>query len=274
VCFKARRGGLVRCERCGCYQTDPPPLTDSDRAKEFYTQYYASHEVLANPAPVTGDSRTAGFWKVASQVPVLQKVETRIADIGCGDGHLCRELVYAGWSKVVGVEASDVRVERARKFYPQVTFHSSSLGEGGEAPGSFDVIVMEAVIEHLPDPVGLLRELRRFLRAGGRIVLTTPNLDSGHFRVLGRRWTGMLAPHAHIFMFTESSIKEVMELAGFEAEAAGSFRDAHYTIKQWTKRLFSGDVKGAIWRAHQEMGTLYGRMIGKHEMLFGVGRVR
>jgi len=271
--FHARRGGLARCTSCGCFQTDPPPLTDSQQSEEFYTHYYANLEMNARPIARPSQSRTAGFWRVAEQFAPLQRSLMTVADIGCGDGHLCAELKGAGWSDVTGVELSAVRVARARRFYPDVNFYDRPLPQTAMKQGSFDLIVSESTIEHLPEPLTVLREIRPYLRPGGRIVVTTPNLESGHFRLLGRRWTGMLAPHAHIFMFTQSSLKLALEQAGYSVETTGSFADEPYTLSKWTRRLLSGDIKGAIWRAHQELGTLYGRLIGQRAMLYAVGRV-
>ncbi len=134
-------------------------------------------------------------------------------------------------------------------------------------------MVMDSVIEHLPNPVETVRDLRRFLKPGGTIVLLTPNMESGHFRFLGKRWTGMLAPHAHIFMFTGSfSFSPLLERAGFfRFPACGSLHMPAYTVPlKFAERLFSGDVKGAVWRAHQEIGGLYGRAIQSGPMLYVV----
>jgi 2-polyprenyl-3-methyl-5-hydroxy-6-metoxy-1,4-benzoquinol methylase len=219
-------------------------------------------------------SRTAGFWRVADQFPALREVGTRVIDIGSGDGHLCAELKGAGWPEVVGVEASATRATRARALYPNITFYDRTLAKATLKEDSFDLVVMESVIEHLPEPLTQLREVRNFAGSGGRLVVTTPNMDSGHFRLLGRRWTGMLAPHAHIFLFTASSLRTALERAGFRVEAVGSFDLARYTMRQLISRLLSGDVKGALWRTHQELGTAYGRVVHQEPMLYAVGRAQ
>jgi SAM-dependent methyltransferase len=270
--FRGKRAGLAQCEICSCYQTDPPPITQDGQSEDFYTQYYAQLEMESHPLVDPARSRASGFWRVAEQFPPLQKVENNVVDIGSGDGHLCAELRGAGWPVVAGVDASSTRVARARRFYPEISFYEHSLSKTHLDENSFDLVVMEAVIEHLPEPLDQLRQLRRYTREGGRIVITTPNMDSGNFRFLGRRWTGMLAPHAHIFLFTQRAIKTALEKAGFEVELGGSFEDIHVTFGKLVKRFLSGDVKGAIWRAHQEVGTLYGRYIHQGPMLFAVGR--
>ena len=273
-CFRARRGGLARCEGCGCYQTDPPPLRQSEQTEEFYTSYYSRLQMDAPLVRKPVQSRTAGFWRVADQFPALREVAERAVDIGSGDGHLCAELKCAGWPVVVGVEASATRTARARALYPEIPFYDGTLAKAALGEDSFDLVAMESVIEHLPAPLIQLREIKKLTRTGGRLVVTTPNMDSGHFRLLGRRWTGMLAPHAHIFLFTASSLRTALERAGFRVETVGSFDLEPYTSRQLIARLLSGDIKGALWRTHQELGTAYGHFIHQEPMLYAVGRTQ
>jgi hypothetical protein len=118
--------------------------------------------------------------------------------------------------------------------------------------------------------VETVRDLKRFLKPGGTIVLLTPNMESGHFRFLGKRWTGMLAPHAHIFLFTKSALSRLLSQAGFSVSAGGSLHMPVFGPADFLKRFFRGDVKGAVWRAHQEIGGIYGRAIRSGPMLYVV----
>jgi len=274
ICFRAPRGGLARCEGCGCYQTDPPPLRQSEQSEEFYTCYYSRLKMDTLPVRNPCQSRVAGFWRVADQFPALREVAMRAVDIGSGDGHLCAELKGDGWPEAIGVEPSGTRVSRARALYPDITFYDGTLATSALRRDSFDLVVMESVIEHLPEPLTQLHEVKRIMRTSGRLVITTPNMDSGHFRLLGRRWTGMLAPHAHIFLFTASSLRTALERAGFRVEAVGSFDLERYTLRRLISRLLSGDVKGALWRAHQELGAAYGHVVSQQAMLYAIGRAQ
>ena len=261
--FRTPRFGLLRCASCGGYRIDPPPLQHESQSETFYTEYYSSLEV-----PASG----SWFQKVAVHVPELAGAGKTAADIGCGDGHLCAELHGRGWQRVIGIEVSRTRVARARRRYPEIEFYDGPLDSTGVAKQSLDLVVMDSVIEHLLNPVGVLREIAEYLKPSGRILLLTPNLESGHFRFLGRRWTGMLAPHAHIFLFTRSSIARLLQISGFQVTHTGSLHAPLYTAGEWLRRLFSGDVKGAVWRAHQEVGALYGRLIGSGPMLYAVAQ--
>jgi SAM-dependent methyltransferase len=270
LCFRTPRFGLLRCSACGTYQTDPPPLRGNDDSTHFYTDYYSKPQVAVELAQQALPSRDAWFWRVAEKVPQLTKVRHSVADVGSGDGHFCAELHAAGWPNVTGIEISRPRVARARQLYPEIPFYDCPVGETPIPEQSLDLMVMDSVIEHLPDPVKMVRDLRRFLKPGGTIVLLTPNMESGHFRFLRRRWTGMLAPHVHIFLFTGPALSQLLAQEGFTVSSYGSLHMPVYSPIAYLRRLASGDVKGTLWRAHQEIGGLYGRAIGAGPMLYVV----
>lgn len=268
--FRTRRFGLLRCTGCGSYRIDPPPITSAGESEEFYTGYYRDGGAFAPVPNGHGCTRPSWFSSVAGKVPALAKAGRSVLDVGCGDGHLCEQLHRQGWEEVRGLDISKSRIERARMRYPHLRFYDCALPETDIQPGSLDLIIMEAVVEHLPEPVRILEQIRTYMATGGRVVLTTPNMESGHFRLIGRRWTGMLAPHAHIFLFTAASIKTLLRAAGLTPECAGSFHTPLYSPAEYLRRLLRGDVKGTAWRAHQEMGALYGRLVHSGPMLFAV----
>jgi SAM-dependent methyltransferase len=71
--------------------------------------------------------------------------------------------------------------------------------------GTFDVIVMLDVIEHLPDPHDVLHLLGRHLAPGGIIVITTGDFGSPVARLFGRHWR-LMTPPQHLWFFTRESL--------------------------------------------------------------------
>jgi SAM-dependent methyltransferase len=241
----------------------------------FYTDYYATGQfpqgvgTAARPSGTTRDSR---FWRVVEQVPELGVPRQRVADIGCGEGGLCGDLKAAGWPSVVGFDVSRSRVSRAREKHPDIEFHDRAFPDCGVPEGSLDLVIMDNVVEHLPDPPAMLRSVARALKTGGRLVLITPNMRSGQFRLLGRRWTAELSPHTHIFLFTTYAVSLIVSMCGFLLETTGSFHLASYPFREILRQFRRGEYKEAVWHAMNEAGARYARLIRAGPMLFAVAR--
>ena len=269
LCWRTPRFGLAQCRACGCFRIDPPPLTTDEACEQFYTDYYQAPRQYAE-ASAAGENRSSRFWEVAALHPQLLQCGDAALDIGCGEGQLCAELMRHGWPTVVGVDVSKSRIRRARTLHPRVRFFDVPLAQTDVAPGKFDLVVLDNVIEHLPDPLATVRELRPYLAPNGRLVIITPNMDSGHYRLLRHRWTPELAPHAHIYLFTGLALRRLLSMAGFDVEVTGSFHLAGMPVATMLSRAARGDVKGAVWRAVQDMGSVYGHLIGAGPMLYGI----
>jgi SAM-dependent methyltransferase len=104
-----------------------------------------------------------------------------------------------GWHEVIGFEISGSRAARTKALYPEVKIIHGLPDSSNLVTNSLDLAIMEAVIEHIPEPVAALNNLRKFLKKEGLIAMTTPNLESGHFKILKHRWTSMLSFHSHVY---------------------------------------------------------------------------
>jgi 2-polyprenyl-3-methyl-5-hydroxy-6-metoxy-1,4-benzoquinol methylase len=278
VQFRTSRFGLLRCSGCGCFQINPPAIRADQDSGDFYTSYYNSRDPQASgdTPPFQGStapaSRTSRFWRVAAQYPVLDAAGETVVDVGCGDGLLCGELLQAGWTRVLGIDVAQGRIEHARGLYPSASFHCGSIDECGVGPASVDLAIMDNVIEHLPAPRAFLESLHRYVKPGGRTVLITPNMESGNYRLLGRRWTPELAPHAHLFLFTRASLTRLLERTGFAVDMSGTFAPPSPYGRESIRAAASGHLKVCIWSAAQAAGDVYARAIGQGGMVFASGR--
>jgi 2-polyprenyl-6-hydroxyphenyl methylase/3-demethylubiquinone-9 3-methyltransferase len=98
----------------------------------------------------------------------------RVLDVGCGEGRFAAELARAG-AHVVGIDVAEEPLRRARMRHPELDLRLVA-GEGPWelADASFDVVWAGEVIEHVADTAAWLSELRRVLRSGGSLLLSTP----------------------------------------------------------------------------------------------------
>jgi 2-polyprenyl-3-methyl-5-hydroxy-6-metoxy-1,4-benzoquinol methylase len=145
----------------------------------------------------------------------------RVLDAGCGDGinlsFLDRLAESRRWStKLIGADYSTLRITRARNQHASGLVQTSLTALGFD-DSSFDVVLCNQVLEHVPDCPTALRELRRVLRPGGLLLVGVPNEGSalGLLRnhVLQR---SILRSTDHVNMFTRRLLSDWLRDAGFE----------------------------------------------------------
>jgi SAM-dependent methyltransferase len=131
----------------------------------------------------------------------------RILDYGAGEGDMSIVLLELG-AHVVAVEpyghgpAQGKRAETVRAL-EQIT-----------GKHEFDGIVMTEVIEHVRDPIGVLRKLKSYLKREGWIFVTTPNNQSLRARLLRGRWPERLK-YGHLHLFSRRALGKSLTAAGF-----------------------------------------------------------
>ena len=134
-----------------------------------------------------------------------------LLDVGCGNGRLLAVMRLLGW-RVAGIEpdsesaaiarqTTGARIDRARddELYPS---------------GSFDVVTMNHVLEHVEDPGVLLGRCFRVVRPGALIGIVVPNWRSLGHRLFKRDWYA-LEPPRHVVMYEPSTLERMLERAGF-----------------------------------------------------------
>jgi ubiquinone/menaquinone biosynthesis C-methylase UbiE len=109
-------------------------------------------------------------------VPVTK--ETTLLDVGCGDGALTGMIYRSFGCQITGTDTSGRGLELAAEMFRKYGFRGEfRLGQEWQLPfsdRSFDVVVCAEMIEHVSEPRKTLRELKRVLKPGGYLVITTP----------------------------------------------------------------------------------------------------
>lgn len=95
-------------------------------------------------------------------------------EFGCGVGWLTATLASAGID-TLGIDLDAAKIEHARRVHPGVRFEVMDMAPGTFAPASFDLIVSNQVLEHVPDVAAVLEMLREVTRPGGRAFFSVPN---------------------------------------------------------------------------------------------------
>ncbi len=194
---------LVRCEHCGFIYLNPQP-DDREMTKHYPGFHYASVQFPQALPP-------AYSWRF-SQIERRQK-KGRLLEVGCGEGFFLTFALQRGWEGY-GLDTSPEAIQAAKKRLSD-RVAASTLLDASYQSDSFDVVSLFEVLEHLPDLMGHLREIRRVLKPGGWVCLSVPNFASLERRIFGKWWVGLDAPR-HLQQFTPKSLRFVLEAAEFE----------------------------------------------------------
>jgi len=213
--FSSRTYDLRQCPACR-FAFVANPWTDYPR---IYTdQYYAGRgadphvDYVHETAHWDTTVRRYEWRGILAAVSALTDIGggTRWLDYGCGNGGLVRYAAEAGRAQVFGYDTGAM-AESARRSGLQI-LDDRQLGD---AKGTFDLITAIEVIEHVPEPLDLLAAMRRLLKPGGLLFLTTGNLRPHRDRLLS--WSYVL-PDVHVSFFEPSTLARALEQTGFRAE--------------------------------------------------------
>ncbi|WP_299873360.1 bifunctional 2-polyprenyl-6-hydroxyphenol methylase/3-demethylubiquinol 3-O-methyltransferase UbiG [uncultured Cocleimonas sp.] len=135
----------------------------------------------------------------------------RLLDLGCGNGKFLLQARSAGWD-VVGVDFDQEAVDVACMQGLDVRLGGIDILD--PRIEQFDVITLSHIIEHVHQPIDILKACNRLLKPGGFLWLDTPNSEAEGHRVFGANWRG-LEPPRHLAIFSFESMNKTLKLSGF-----------------------------------------------------------
>lgn len=196
----------VICLGCGLLRTDPMP-SEADLCAFYAADYRQTYKGVRRPKPnhiyraaLLGASRLRRLGAVAPP-------PRRLLDVGSGSGEFCL-LAKTGGYQVTGIEADPEFAEHARSEYG-VDILTTSASGADFAPGSFDAVTMFHVLEHLPDPVKVLRLIGAWTAPGGLLAVEVPNAVSPNQHPAKR------FHYAHVIGFSAGSLRFCLNTSGW-----------------------------------------------------------
>lgn len=212
----------------------------------------SNNEVVTSELPV--DDIGTYYSHVRKDIaPVLPRAFNSVLDIGCGEG------VTSAWLKSEHPHIKTTGVELDKGVAPRLVKNVDEMYIGDFTSlsanlGTFDLILLLDVLEHLENPVEALEACKKLLRPGGSVVISLPNV--AHVSVslpllLSKKFeyadAGIL-DRTHLRFFTEASALELLKEAGFTVRdaVAGGMNARKY---RWTNALSGGLFRG--WLAKQ-----------------------
>lgn len=181
------------------------------KLKDFYNQFWSE------------DRGEFGSYVRNSALPNLFNKGEIVLDVGCGDGVVADFLQKNVGVKVIGIDISKEAVNKAKNLGVEAKLYSSEE-RFPFSDNVFDAVFWGDNIEHLFSPMSCLKEIRRVLKKGGRLVISCPNMGYWRYRLYyllkGRlpdtEWTG-LPPWewSHIRFFNLRILEDFLSMGGF-----------------------------------------------------------
>lgn len=249
---------IARCPSCGQMRT-LPPLAEAD-LPDLYSRYYPRGDVdfsalQAEAARVVAPAARLRRWLAGTdnQGHYRARPGQQVLDIGSGSCLSLLELRAMG-AEAWGVEA-DPNV-RAIADHFQLRVHIGSIHDRPFPDQAFDLIVLNQVIEHVPDPQALLETVRRRLKPDGRVILSFPNIGSVQAARSGTSWINWHVPY-HQHHFNRQSFALLAARAGYAVSHVRTITPNLWTLLQWraNRETRAEGQASATWTAASSAGA-------------------
>ncbi len=191
-----------------CKKDDLLWIDDDMLEKDSFSLYekYPAHNNKNNSKKNTRKDAIKFFSDLGLKQSILDSNTKNILDFGCGTGDFLRKAKLLGFN-VYGAEFDNYLNDKLKiEFGREYIKNSEDIIDFGK--NVFDIIILNHVIEHLFDPVKIIKSLHILLKENGIIAISTPNSHSLGHKIFKKRWRGLEVPR-HRFIFSSSSLQKI-----------------------------------------------------------------
>ena len=153
-----------------------------------------------------------GRERIQLMTPHLRTPRPRYLDVGCSTGFCVEAARDAGWD-AIGIDLNPSAIEFGRSR--GLDLRPVALEDAAIEPGTLDAVSLFDVLEHLIDPVPVLRACVRLLAPGGIVFLYVPNYDSASRLLMGKD-AHFIWPTHHLNYYTPATIRDLLARHGLE----------------------------------------------------------
>ncbi len=202
---------LLQCRSCGLIRHENLPTYDDLNA--FYPDDYLvyNESFRAGSNALFARLKKILYAKRAKRVAKHIGKTGNILDVGCANGAFLISVKQHGDYGLYGLDIKNTGVDFEKH---SIHFKEGPLEEIDYPENFFDAVILDNLLEHVPDPVSFMKKVWSILKPGGCVFGTTPNFNSVDRFLFGKYWGGFHMPR-HIFLFSASNLKIFLKKMGF-----------------------------------------------------------
>lgn len=246
---------LMKCENCGLLFIDPQPTWEELSA--HYPKDY--HAYLRKDSKISASLRGFGLRKRVKSILRRTNIQKGcLLDVGCATGDFLHAFQTATDWDVMGLEIVPEAAVAARA--KGLTIIEKDLEDTNIADGSFDVITLWDVLEHMPNPAQILQICYGLLKPGGSLVLKCPDPSGKEAGLFKESWIGYEAPQ-HLFGFPQPVLVNKLKEIGFPkvttASTGSDYAAFFVSLGHWLRRRGRINLSKFIIRStHKPLGRI------------------
>lgn len=255
---------LLECANCSFMQTQP--RLNNRQISSIYSKYYPRQNIdikavkmAGKNIPTMNEIKKKGLM---GSCHFHTKKGEKVLDIGSGVGSSLIEIKALG-GEAWGLDPDDNARKIARKL--KFNFHQGFIEDCPFNKNFFDLITASQVLEHIPDPQSFIKQIKKFLKPNGRILLSFPNTGAWYRRLWGRKWLHWHIPY-HLNHFNKKSFRTLINQSGLKIISIKTVTPNLWTmlqIKSWLNNVHEGE-RDRMWDG--EPAKTSARKKSKHKL--------
>lgn len=200
---------IVKCNNCKLVRSDP--VMQIEILNQLYSDSSFNYDDQIDNLKFT-------YGKYLAKINSSKKDKGSLLEIGCGNGFFLEEAIRSGYSDVRGVEPSKIAIGKANERLRKHII-CDIMRPGLFHPGSFDLVCMFQVLDHVPDPCSLIKECWNVLKPGGSILIINHNIDAISSKMLKEK--SPIIDIEHTYLFSPKTISKLLKDCNFSVKKQG-----------------------------------------------------
>ena len=198
------------CCKCGLVFLNPRPAQqEADPSMwELWSVSEQSKDWIGSP-----ELARKTYPEIIEYINKRNNERGRLFEIGCGEGGFIKACQQDGW-QVYGLDISAECVAYAKNTHKLDNVFVGDFLEFEIEDAQFDVVIMNHLIEHLPDPRSNFEKIHRILKPGGILCISTPNIRSFQVKIFGKYWMALFVPF-HLVLFSPQTLTLMLTKNGY-----------------------------------------------------------